>query len=99
MVIVEATGVSPEGRISLGDSGLWNEKQVAALKPITEFIKSQGAVPAIQLAHAGRKASTLVPWEGNGALTTAQGAWQSVAPSALAFDGNYPPPVALDEAG
>src|ERR1700712_3826902 len=62
LVMVEATGVSPEGRISYGDTGIWNDEQVEAYKRITAFVKAQGAVPAIQIAHAGRKASTPVPW-------------------------------------
>ena len=70
MVCVEATAVSPEGRISPGDSGIWSSAHAEAFKPITAFIKSQNAVPAIQLAHAGRKASTDVPWRGGGFLRT-----------------------------
>src|SRR5664279_1566758 len=64
LVMAEATGVSPEGRISRGDMGLWNDAQVSAFARITDFIAAQGAVPGIQLAHAGRKASTDVPWKG-----------------------------------
>lgn len=86
LVMVEATAVAPEGRISYGDTGLWNDAQANAFKRITDFIRAQGAVPAIQLAHAGRKASTDLPWQGGAPLapTHPQG-WQPVAPSAVAF--------------
>lgn len=84
MVISEATAVSPEGRISAGDTGIWNDQQAEAWAPITRFIKSQGATAAIQIAHAGRKASMKRPWEGMG-YDQEQG-WQSVAPSAEPFD-------------
>jgi len=95
LVITEATAVSPEGRISLGDLGLWNDAQAEALTRIARFIASQGAAPAIQLAHAGRKASTGVPWNGGKPLTAAQGGWQPVAPSAISFGPGYPEPRAL----
>ena len=85
MIFVEATAVSPEGRISPGDSGIWSDAHAEAFKRITAFIKSQNAVPAIQLAHAGRKASTDVPWRGGGFLRTDEGGWQTIAPSAIAF--------------
>src|ERR1043165_2620288 len=85
MVFVEATAVSPEGRISPGDSGIWSNAHTEAFKPITAFIKSQNAVPAIQLAHAGRKASTDVPWRGGGFLRAAEGGWQTIAPSPISF--------------
>jgi 2,4-dienoyl-CoA reductase-like NADH-dependent reductase (Old Yellow Enzyme family) len=87
LVTVEATAVSPEGRISPGDTGIWADAHTLAFKPIAAFIKSQGAVPAIQLAHAGRKASTDVPWRGGKPLGEAEGGWQTLAPSAVAFDG------------
>lgn len=89
LVMVEATAVSPEGRISPGDTGIWSDAHAEAFKPIASFIKSQGAVPAIQLAHAGRKASTDVPWRGGGPLS--EGGWQTLAPSAIAF-GRYAVP-------
>ena len=85
MVFVEATAVSPEGRISPGDSGIWSDAHAQAFKPITAFIRSQNAVAAIQLAHAGRKASTDVPWRGGGFLRAAEGGWQTIAPSAIPF--------------
>ncbi len=99
LVMAEATSVSPEGRISYGDAGIWNDKQVEALKPITEFIRAQGAVAAIQLAHAGRKASTDVPW----GLSTGpisknhKNGWQTLAPSPIPFDKNYEPPVEMKD--
>ncbi len=97
LVIAEATGVTPEGRISPEDTGLWNDAQEAAWARITAFIRSQGAVPGIQLAHAGRKASTFAPWgsDRTGTVPVAEGGWQSVAPSAVAFEG-YAVPRALE---
>ncbi len=92
LVIAEATAVSPEGRISPGDLGIWSDKHAEAFKRITDFIKSQGAVPGIQIAHAGRKASTKIPWLGSGALTDEEGAWETLAPKKLAFADNYPGP-------
>ena len=89
LVIAEATAVSPEGRISPADLGIWNDEQVLAFKRITDFILSQGAIPGIQIAHAGRKASTKIPWEGEGAIAEESGGWQTLAPSAIPFDNNY----------
>ncbi len=94
-VTVEATAVTPDGRISPQDMGLWNDPQRDALARIAAFISQQGAVPAIQLAHAGRKASTYRPWSGSGEVRPENGGWQTVAPSALAFAENYPTPRAL----
>ena len=95
LIIQEATAVSPEGRISFHDLGLWNDEQRDALKPITEFIKTYGAVPGIQLGHAGRKASTAPGWGEYstipGTLTPEQGGWETVAPSAIAFEGYATP--------
>jgi 2,4-dienoyl-CoA reductase-like NADH-dependent reductase (Old Yellow Enzyme family) len=99
LVIAEATGVSADGRITHGDTGIWNDAQVAAWQPITAFIREQGAMVGIQLAHAGRKASTQVPWAGGGPLSAAERPWTTVAPSALAFDQGWHVPQALDEAG
>ena len=96
LVMVEATAVSPEGRISPSDSGLWNDDQAAAFGPITRFIAEQGAVPAIQLGHAGRKASTLPPWQGGGVVSIADGGWQPVAPSPLPFGPGSPQPLELN---
>lgn len=98
LVFTEATSVSPEGRISLADTGIWNETQQNAWARIAAFVKQHGAVAAIQLAHAGRKASTDVPWRGGKPLTAANGAWTSLAPSAIPFEG-YAMPRALDAAG
>ncbi|WP_327299052.1 NADH:flavin oxidoreductase/NADH oxidase [Streptomyces sp. NBC_01197] len=86
LVIVEATAVSPEGRITPADLGIWNDTQVEALRRITGFLKGQGTVPGIQLAHAGRKASTDRPWNGGGPVGADQGGWQPVAPSPVPFD-------------
>jgi 2,4-dienoyl-CoA reductase-like NADH-dependent reductase (Old Yellow Enzyme family) len=98
-VIAEATAVSAEGRISAHDTGIWNDTQVQAWQPIAAFIAEQGAIPGVQLAHAGRKASVSRPWEGGSALSAEQGAWQTVAPSAIPFDKHWHVPQALDAAG
>ena len=98
-VIAEATAVSPEGRISPADTGLWNESQTSAWTRINRFIAEQGAVPAVQLAHAGRKASTDAPWRGGGMVGPELGGWTPVAPSAVAFDERSAVPEALDAAG
>lgn len=95
LVMVEATAVSPEGRISPGDSGLWSDEHAQAFKRITEFVKKQGAVPGMQLAHAGRKASTDVPWRGGGPLSEDAGGWQPIAPSPLPFDDSSPKPAEM----
>lgn len=99
-IIVEATAVTPQGRIAQQDLGLWNDSQRDALAPIVEFMHSQGAKAGIQLAHAGRKASTYRPFDARhpGSLPRDEGGWQTVAPSALAFPG-LAAPVALDLAG
>src|SRR5450432_4123509 len=99
LVFTEATAVSAEGRISPGDTGLWNDAQQSAWARIAGFVGNQGAVPGIQLAHAGRKGSTDVTWRGGKALKTDAGAWTPVAPSAIAFDADYPMPAALDDHG
>ncbi|MFA9438430.1 NADH:flavin oxidoreductase/NADH oxidase [Uliginosibacterium sp. sgz301328] len=99
LVICEATAVSPEGRISPSDLGLWNDAQTDALKRVVDFVRGQGAVAGVQLAHAGRKASTWPPGAGNGAVPEAKGGWQVVAPSAIPFADSYPMPEALDHAG
>ncbi|MBK8250454.1 MAG: NADH:flavin oxidoreductase/NADH oxidase [Gemmatimonadetes bacterium] len=97
LVIAEATAVSPDGRISPHCTGIWNDTQRDAWKRIAAFVSAQGAVPGIQLGHAGRKASTHRPWEGSGAVS--EGGWTPVAPSAVAFSPTYPMPAALDAAG
>jgi len=101
LVIAEATGVSPEGRISPHDTGIWNDEQIVAWKRITDFLHSQGAAAGIQLAHAGRKASVYPEWgvEGRkGTMPVSEGGWQTVSASALPFTG-YEAPIALDTAG
>ncbi|MFJ8783819.1 NADH:flavin oxidoreductase/NADH oxidase [Streptomyces sp. NPDC102476] len=95
LIIVEATGVSPEGRISPYDLGIWNDTQVEAFRRITRFLVSQGTVPGIQLAHAGRKASTDQPWKGGAPLAPDAGGWQPLGPSALAYDAKHPVPTEL----
>jgi 2,4-dienoyl-CoA reductase-like NADH-dependent reductase (Old Yellow Enzyme family) len=87
LVIAEATAVSPEGRISPGDAGIWAEKHIEPIARINRFLKQHGAVPGIQIAHAGRKASASRPWEGNAHLPEAEGGWSTIAPSAIAFGG------------
>jgi 2,4-dienoyl-CoA reductase-like NADH-dependent reductase (Old Yellow Enzyme family) len=100
-VIVEATAVVPEGRISAKDLGLWNDEQRDALAPVATFIREQGAVAGIQLAHAGRKASAWPEWgteQKNGSVPVDQGGWEIVGPSAVPFEGMRVP-QALDAAG
>lgn len=95
LVMVEATAVSPEGRISPDDSGIWSDGHAAAFAPITRFIREQGAVPGIQLAHAGRKGSCSLPWLGGGPLGMDACGWQPLAPSAAPFDVGHPVPRAM----
>ena len=92
LVMAEATGVSAEGRISPGDTGLWNARQVEAFRRITDFVAARGAVAGIQLAHAGRKASTDLPWKGGRPLAGGDGAWTTLGPSPIPFDQAFPPP-------
>jgi len=99
LVLTEAAAVSPEGRISPADAGLWNEAQAQAWAPINAFITSQGAIAGVQLAHAGRKAATSPPWLGGKAVALEQGGWTPMAPSAQAFAADYHLPQTLDEAG
>jgi 2,4-dienoyl-CoA reductase-like NADH-dependent reductase (Old Yellow Enzyme family) len=87
LVIAEATAVSPEGRISPGDAGIWADKHIEPIARINRFIKQHGAVPGIQLAHAGRKASDSRPWEDTLQLADDAGGWPTLAPSAIAFGG------------
>ena len=96
LVLSEAVAVRPEGRITAQDLGLWSDAQIEPLRRITRFIGAQGAVPGIQLAHAGRKANTRPPWAGvPGTLPLAEGGWIPVAPSPVPFDPQDPPPAAL----
>ena len=94
LIFTEAAAVEPEGRITHGDLGIWSDAQIAPLKRITDFIKANGSVPAIQLAHAGRKASMQRPWNGNGPINDSdrargEGTWKTVAPSAIAMDTGW----------
>ena len=98
LVMIEASAVTPAGRISPQDLGIWSDPHSDALRPIAQFIKEQGAVPAIQLAHAGRKASVAAPWVGGGPVPANGGGWQPLAPSAVPFAPGHPHPHALDRA-
>jgi len=95
VIIAEATAVVPEGRISPGDVGLWNDAQTEAFQPITSFLREHGAVPAVQLAHAGRKASTATPKEGGGPLVPQAGGWTPVGPSARPFSPLHTTPHSM----
>lgn len=99
LIIQEATAVSPEGRISPSDLGLWSDDHIEKLQSITKFIIGQDSVPGIQLAHAGRKASVSSPWYGNKKLAQNQGGWETVAPSAIAFHDYEHVPTRLDFVG
>ena len=100
MVMAEAAAVLPEGRISPQDLGIWSDSHIAILAKIFRFVEEQGAVPAMQLAHAGRKASTDVPWNGVHPIDESHGGWRPIfAPSAAPFGDKYPSPEALDERG
>src|SRR5690606_16651452 len=96
IVFTEATAISPEGRISPDDLGIWKDAHIAGLAQVAEVIKSNGAVAGIQLAHAGRKASHSSPWNGNRLLATVEGGWQPLAPSAVAYREGMPLPAAMD---
>ena len=95
LIMMEATGVVPEGRISTQCLGLWNEGQKERLIPIVDFAHSMGTKIGIQLAHAGRKGSCLPPWSERPMATIEEGGWECVAPSAISFGGKYPTPRAL----
>jgi 2,4-dienoyl-CoA reductase-like NADH-dependent reductase (Old Yellow Enzyme family) len=98
LVFTEAIAVTPEGRISPHDLGLWKDDHIAPLKKIIDFIEKQGSVPGIQLAHAGRKASIMEPWNADKFIPVADGGWQSVAPSAIPFADEHNIPHELTEA-
>jgi 2,4-dienoyl-CoA reductase-like NADH-dependent reductase (Old Yellow Enzyme family) len=98
MVMVEATAVTPEGRISPDDSGIWSDAHAEAFQRVTAFISDHGAVPAIQLAHAGRKAGTDLPWRGGKPLSAAAGGWTPLAPSAVPFADGYATPREMNAA-
>src|SRR5712691_3483394 len=96
LVMTEATAVLPEGRISPQDLGIWSDGHVAPLARIVRFIHEQGSLAGMQLAHAGRKASTWRPWEASGTVPESEGGWANVmAPSVISFAENYPMPKAL----
>lgn len=99
LVFVEATAVTWDGRISLGDLGIWKDEHIEPLARIARFVQSQGAVAGIQLAHAGRKASCDLAWKGGARLTPEQGGWPVVAPSPIPFNDDDPIPMTLDPAG
>ncbi|MDQ8006533.1 MAG: NADPH dehydrogenase NamA [Pedobacter sp.] len=99
LVITEATAVSPEGRISIVDLGIWKDEHKEKLKEIVDFIHENGSVAGIQLAHAGRKASFDIPWENPAQVSKENGGWDTVAPSAIQFNSKDKMPIALDKAG
>ncbi|MCW3078913.1 NADPH dehydrogenase NamA [Segetibacter sp.] len=99
LVLTEATAVSPEGRITPDDLGIWKDEHIEGLKRITTFIEAHGSFAGIQLAHAGRKASHNSPWKGDRMLPFEEGGWETVAPSAIAFRNTERNPTALDKGG
>jgi 2,4-dienoyl-CoA reductase-like NADH-dependent reductase (Old Yellow Enzyme family) len=98
LVLTEAAAVEARGRITPADLGIWKDEHIDKLAQITAFIKQQGAIPGMQIAHAGRKASCRVPWEGGAAIPAADGGWQTVAPSAVPFRNTDPVPKELSVA-
>jgi 2,4-dienoyl-CoA reductase-like NADH-dependent reductase (Old Yellow Enzyme family) len=99
LILTEAAAVSPEGRISPQDLGIWKDEHIAGLRKIVQFVRAQGSEIGIQLAHAGRKASTTVPWNGHKVIREEEGGWPVVAPSPLPFNEHYGMPVALTAEG
>lgn len=99
LIIQEATAVSPEGRITPGDLGLWDDRHIEKLQGIVKFIYEYGAIAGIQLAHAGRKASCAKPWDGGKQLNQNEGGWKTVAPSSIPFNAEEDAPIALNEDG
>ncbi|MGD0908652.1 MAG: NADH:flavin oxidoreductase/NADH oxidase [Candidatus Acidiferrales bacterium] len=99
LVFTEATAVTPEGRISPEDLGIWKDAHIEFLARVVKFLAAQGTVPGIQLAHAGRKGSTQRPWEGSSLVSLADGGWVPLAPSGLAYSEKYPKPLALSKEG
>jgi 2,4-dienoyl-CoA reductase-like NADH-dependent reductase (Old Yellow Enzyme family) len=99
LVMAEATAVEARGRISAGDLGLWEDGQIEPLARIVRFVEAHGAAAGVQLAHAGRKASTRPPWEGGGAVPPGEGGWLVVAPSSIPFSSHSPTPDAIDAEG
>jgi 2,4-dienoyl-CoA reductase-like NADH-dependent reductase (Old Yellow Enzyme family) len=98
LVMMEATAVTATGRISPHDQGIWKDEHIPMLSRIAAFLREQGAIAGIQLAHAGRKASTRRPWEGGGQIAESDGGWQTVAPSAVPFQPQGTPPAELSKA-
>ena len=96
LVFTEAAAVTPEGRISPQDLGVWSEKHFEPLERIARFVKAQGAVPGVQLAHAGRKASVYRPWSGQGSVSASEGGWRTVGPSPIPFGKGYAAPEELN---
>ncbi|MEU0685463.1 NADH:flavin oxidoreductase/NADH oxidase [Streptomyces uncialis] len=99
LILVESTAVSPEGRISPADLGIWNDTQTRAFRRITSFLTAQGTVPGLQIGHAGRKASTDRPWRGGGPVGPEADGWQPLAPSPVPFDTGHPVPTELTTGG
>src|ERR1700680_3501881 len=99
LVFAEASAVTAEGRITAEDLGIYKDAHVGFLSRIVRFLKSQGTVPGMQIAHAGRKGSTQRPWEGSSKVSVADGGWVPVAPSAAAFSESYPMPRAMTQEG
>src|SRR5579871_2563979 len=102
LVIAEATAVSPEGRITPGDAGIWGDQHIEPIARVNRFIKAHGAVPGIQIAHAGRKASAARPWDGSAHLPDNAGGWPTVSSSAVAFGGGLnkvPRAMSIEEIG
>src|SRR5271156_3016981 len=99
IVSTEATAVTPEGRISPEDLGIWKDEHIEGLKRITQFIEKQGSIPCIQLAHAGRKASVTSPWNGDKLIPPSQGGWKTLAPSAIPFSEDKDTLQALTQEG
>ena len=99
LVFMEASAVTPEGRISPEDLGIWKDAHIEFLSRIVRFVKNHGVVPGMQIAHAGRKGSTQRPWEGASAVSIANGGWVPLAPSAVAYSDKYPMPEALSKEG
>jgi len=97
LVIVEATAVAPEGRITPYCTGLWSDEHAEAFWPIVDFMKKQGTIPGIQIGHAGRKASCDTPWNGSHFLTASQNGWQTVAPSAIPVTKDHGTPIAMNK--
>src|SRR5215471_6251123 len=95
LVMTEASAVEARGRISSADAGMYLDAHVDSWRPIAAFIKEQGAIPGMQLAHAGRKASTAPPWTGGKPVSAAAGGWKPVGPSAIPFDNGYETPAEL----